>query len=204
MPLTSNVRPIEMQGPFTALRCCTRPLAWAVRLRGRRTYRCSRTGSSPASARAVRPSAASEPLAVLGTALRWRSVQCRVVIEQSMNTNSQQSGSGSVMPLGCVSLALRSTAALGCGRAGTGFVGAASGGAFGCQGRSKLAAVRREISSRVGAVEAAAGALSVARGRLVSSWVRPNHSVERTANGGARLLAPSPTAAPLSAAHLKR
>jgi len=32
----------------------------------------------------------------------------------------------------------------------------------------------------------------------------PNPSVERTPNGGRRLLAPSPSEAPLCAAHVKR
>ena len=59
VPLTSNVRPVEMQVPFTALRCCTQSLAWAARLRGRRTDRRSRAGASPTSSRAARPSAAS-------------------------------------------------------------------------------------------------------------------------------------------------
>jgi len=121
-----------------------------------------------------------------------------------MNTNNQQSGFPSVMPLGCVSLALRSTAAPGCGRVGTGFARAASIGAPGCQGKSELAAVGREVSSCIGAVVAAEEKASVGRGRLESSWVRPNPSVERTHNGGARLFAPSRSEAPLCAAHVKR
>ena len=236
VPLTSNVRPIEMQAQFTALRCCIWPLARAVRLRGRRTDRCSRTSSSPISARAVRPSAASEPLVVLGQrswsiqriadasptparAARPSAVsEPLAVLEQryarvpftavsssskSVSTNSQHPGFPSVMALGCVSLALRGAAAPGRGRAGTG-ARAASMGAFGCQRKVELVAVSQEVRSVIGAGVAAAKAMSVVRSRLASSWVRPNPSVERTANGGARLFAPSPTAAPLSAAHLKR
>ena len=44
----------------------------------------------------------------------------------------------------------------------------------------------------------------VGKGSVVFSNQRPNPSVERTHNGEARLFAPSPTAAPLCAAHVKR
>jgi len=44
----------------------------------------------------------------------------------------------------------------------------------------------------------------VGKSSVVFSNQRPNPSVERTHNGGARLLAPSPSAAPLCAAHVKR
>ena len=182
---------------------------------GQRTARCARAAlrswsiqrsadASPTPARAARPSAVSEPLAVLEQRYAWVPFTAVSSSNKSVNTNNQRPGFPSVMPLGCVSLALRSTAALRCGRAGTGLVHTASGGAFGCQGKSKLAAVRREISSRFGAVAATARAMSVVRGRLVSSWVRPNPSVERTHNGGARLFAPSRSQAPSCAAHVKR
>ena len=138
------------------------------------------------------------------TALRSGSLRRSVVIEQSVNANNQHPGFPSVMSLGCVSLALWSTAASGCGRASPGFVRVASVGALGRQWECRLAAVRHEVSSGIGAVVAAARWLSVVRGRFVSSWVRPNPSVERTHNGGWRLLAPSSSAAPLCAAHVKR
>ena len=116
------------------------------------------------------------------TALRSGSVGRSAVIKRSMNTSNQQAGCPSVVPLGCVSLALRGTAA-------EGFVRAASIGAFGCQGKSELAAVHHEVSSCIRAVAAAARALSVVRAMSVRSTLWPNPSVERTHNGGARLLA---------------
>ena len=82
------------------------------------------------------------------------------------------------------SLALRSTAEPGSGRAGTGFARAGAAGSL-----RNLAS----LSMRAQSLEAKA-----------SATLCPNPAVERTANGGARLLAPSPSAAPLSAAHLKR
>ena len=127
------------------------------------------------------------------TALRSGSLRRSVVIEQSMNTNIQDLGFPSVMPLGCVSLALRGTAAPGCGRA-------ARVGAFGHHRQARLAAVR----SAVGVGAAPAHKASVVRAMSVRSTLWPNPSVERTHNGGARLFAPSPSAAPLRAAHVKR
>jgi hypothetical protein len=41
-------------------------------------------------------------------------------------------------------------------------------------------------------------------GQSSSSWARPNHSIERTHNGGPLLLASSQPAAPLRSAHVKR
>ena len=45
---------------------------------------------------------------------------------------------------------------------------------------------------------------SYMRNFAACSWQAANPSVERTHNGGRRLLAPSPSAAPLRAAHVKR
>ena len=82
------------------------------------------------------------------------------------------------------SLALRSTAEPGRGRAGTGF--ARAGGVFSLRSLASLGIGAQSLEGKA------------------SATLCPNPAVERTANGGARLFAPSPTAAPLSAAHLKR
>jgi len=205
VPLMSNVRPIGMQVRFASLRCCIRSLARAVRLRGRRTSRCSRTSSSSTSARAVRPAAASEPLVVLAQRCALGSSSAVSSLRQSTNTVNRWSQSGSAIPrLSVVSLGVRGPAAPDRGCTGIGFTRAVSVGAFGHQWKCKLAAVRHRASSPTGAAVPAPSTMSVARDRLASSSVRPNHSVERTHNGGARLFAPSATAAPLCAAHVKR
>jgi hypothetical protein len=56
----------------------------------------------------------------------------------------------------------------------------------------------------IGALGHAVASKLMTVGMLVPSLVRPNPSVERTSNGGARLRAPSTSVAPLAAAHLKR
>ena len=129
-------------------------------------------------------------------------------LKRSLNTKDKRR---------CDSLALRSTAAPGrCGRAGTGFARAGGVGALGHQGQLQFGASRegvrwvapRWFSSQIvrdgGAFAHAAEPKLMVLGRVVPSSVRPNRSVEGTANGGARLLASSPSAAPLSAPHLQR
>jgi len=104
-------------------------------------------------------------------------------LKPSLNTKDKQPQLSFTMLRSCISLALRSTAAPGrWGRAGTGFARAGGGGAFAHAAKPMLMTL----------------------GMLVCSSVRPNPSVERTHNGGARLLAPPALAAPSCAAHLKR
>jgi hypothetical protein len=105
------------------------------------------------------------------------------LVRQSVNTANTRPGFGSVLPRSGFSLALRSTAAPGrWGRAGTGCARAGGAGAFGC------GATQRRMQT----------------GSSVPSLARSNPSIERTHNGGARLLASSPIAAPLCAAHVIR
>ena len=138
-------------------------------------------------------------------------------LKRSLNTKDKLPGFHSAMPRSCISLALRSTAAPGrWGRAGTGFARAGGVGALGHQGQMQFGATRKGVRSvvpsssisrawrGVGAFAQAAKPRLMVLGRPVPSSVRPNRSVEGTANGGARLLASSPSAAPLSAPHLQR
>jgi hypothetical protein len=119
-------------------------------------------------------------------ALKKRCVRpCSTAISSSKpsaKTNSQQPGVRSVAPHCRTSLALRLCAAPGrWGRAGTGFARATSAGAFGQRMRAAV----------------------VARDGVRPSNGASNPSIERTHNGGPRLLASSPPAAPLCAAHVK-
>jgi len=129
-------------------------------------------------------------------------------LKRSLNTKDKRQ---------CVSLALRSTAAP--GRwfgAGTGFARAGGFGALGHQGQLQFGASRKGVRSvaprwfgsrtarGAGAVAHAAEPMLMVLGRVVPSSGRPNRAVEGTHNGGARLLASSPSAAPLSAPHLQR
>jgi hypothetical protein len=101
----------------------------------------------------------------------------------STRTNCQQPGAVSVAPRSRNSLAQRLRAAPGSfGRAGTGFARATSAGAFG-QRMSEAIEVRDAVRPSNGG---------------------SNPSIERTHNGGPRLLASSPVAAPLCAAHVER
>jgi hypothetical protein len=203
MPLMSNVRPraIRMRSMSHTVELCRTAAAEGNSLHrcveqhtrcigvgrpsagGRRT-RSSTPSSLAASARAVRPSAAS----TLSVRLGRRQYACASSnavssLRQRVNTTNTQPGVPSVMPRSCSSLALRSTAAPGCsGRAGTGFARAGGVGALG-HGISQ-----REIQT----------------GQAVSSPARSNPSVKRTHNGGAQLRAPSALAAPSCAAYLKR
>jgi len=151
---------------------------------GGRRAAAARASSLAASARAVRPSAAS----ALSVRLGRRQSACASSnavssLKQTVNTTITQPGVPSVMPRSCSSLALRSTAAPGCsGRAGTGFARAGRVGALG------HGITQREIQT----------------GPAVSSPARSNPSVKRTHNGGAQLLASATSAAPSCAAYLKR
>ena len=58
----------------------------------------------------------------------------------------------------------------------------------------------KSAEGRLGQAPSAAGGAELA----ASENERPNHSIERTHNGGAQLRAPSSPAAPLCAAHVKR
>ena len=203
MHLTSNVRPranrmrsvshtVELHRTAAAERN-----SWHGRVEqhtrcmgvGRPSAGGRRTGSSAptslaASARAVRPSAASAPLVRFGRRPYARKCSnSEFPLKQSLNSKNNQRRGRPVMPRTCVSLAPRSTAAPGSwGRAGIGFAHAGGVGALG-----------HGISQR-----------KIQVGPAVSSPARSNPSVKRTHNGGARLLAPPASAAPLCAAYLKR
>jgi hypothetical protein len=159
-----------------------------------------------ASARAVRPLAAGEPTATRHRLLlhrrglsvlrrpahyRFGSEESSTLLRlqsavssfrQSVNTTNKQPEVPSVMR-SCNSLALRSTVAPGCsGHAGIGFAHAGGAGAL------DHGITQREIQT----------------GQAVSSPARSNPSIEGTHNGGARLRASSPSAAPSCAPHVKR
>src|SRR3989454_12508714 len=107
----------------------------------------------------------------------------RVVFEEKFE-NQRQTATGQADHVALVHLVgLRNTAAPGrrWGRAGTGFARAGGVGALGYTAKPML----------------------VALGKLVPFWVRPNPSVKRTHNGGARLRASATSAAPARAAFLQ-
>lgn len=143
-----------------------------------------RWGFVAASVRAIRPSAVSALPVFLGRALHRRGSTALPSMTQGSSTKDRPSGFIVRAQRWCSSLALRGTAAPGRGgRVGTGFARAAGARMLGHQ---------RE-----------GGALVVREGRVRLS-ARPNPSVERTANGGARCPAPEWSGAPLSSAHIKR
>ena len=166
------------------------------------------------SARAVRPSAAGEPVAPRHApsnrrrglpvrrrpARHWSSLEeavrlCvfkhRVFGEAQFEHNGQMARVCSAMPHSFISLALRSTAAP--GRwfgAGTGFARAGGVGAFGCQGN-----IHAGFHRTVGAGAYALGhehEFTSAGGNGALSTPRPNPSIEGTSTSGLRPLAAAP------------
>ena len=166
------------------------------------------------SALAVRPSAASEPIAPhpvppnrrRGLSVRRRPARHRFGSEEALRLcvfkhrvfgetqfehNRQMARVCSAMPHSFISLALRSTAAP--GRwfgAGTGFARAGGVGAFGCQGNTRTGFPRT-----VGAGAYALGhehEFTSAGGNGALSTPRPNPSIEGTSNIRLRRLSAAP------------
>jgi hypothetical protein len=144
-------------------------------VRWRPANRCLTPLLSAASVRAVRPSAASAPLAQIGRRYARVCSAEASSVKQGWNTKRTHS---------CRSLTLRCAAASRC-----------RFNASHCFPR----AVGAGVLWHANAVNA-----SLAHSGLVRLGGRPNPSVERTSNGGAHWRAPSSSVAPLAAAHLKR
>jgi len=176
VPLTSNVRPHERMQTVNLV-----ALSHAQAHTGRPSSGGRRTIVAVAAVRRHR----SSGLSVLRRPARRRfnsderlAPVCSMAVSSlkpSLHTKDKQPQLSFIMLRSCISLALRRTAAPG-----------------------------RGFGPGIGAIAHAPKPMLVALGMVVCSSVRPNPSVKRTHNGGAGLLAPSPSAAPLCAAYLKR